>query len=119
MTCTTITASRANQYPPLMPRKAESETDRVENDVSNDIDCENAGVAITSSTWEIEPADDDGTLTLGVSFFIGQITYQPYSAGTAGKGYRLNNRVQTSSGLDLVFTVQVFIAETVMIAIGI
>ena len=117
-TCTQITASRASQYPPLMPRKGASETDRIENDITLDVDCEGAGVTITLSQWAIHPDDDDTTLTLGVPFFSGLITYCPYSGGTAGSAYRVVNTVTTSDGLVLEFTVQVVIAETVRIAFG-
>lgn len=117
--CATITASRASLYPAVLPRKAPGETERIENDISADIDCDGSGtVTITSSTWTIDPADDDSMLTLGVAFEQGLITLQPYSGGTPGKSYRVHNRVITSDGLDLTFTVQVVIAETVMVAFG-
>lgn len=118
MTCATITASRASQYPPMLPRKTVDETDRIENDVSGDIDCEAAGITITLSAWSIEPDDDDGALTLGAAFIQGQVTYQPYSGGTAGVSYRIHNDITTSDGLVLRFTVQVVIADTVKIAFG-
>lgn len=116
--CPTITASRASLYPPMMPRKTEAEVDRLEHDVSDDIDCLGAGIIITLSEWSIDAADDDGTLTLGIADIQGLVTRQIYSGGTAGKTYRLHNRVQTSDGLDLTFTSQVVIAETVLIAVG-
>lgn len=116
--CATITASRGSQYPPLLPRKAAAETERIENDVTDDIDCAGAGVTITQSTWAIHADDDDATLTLGTAFIQGHVTAQPYSGGTAGRTYRVVNTVTTSDGLVLEYTVQVQIAETVQILFG-
>ena len=116
--CTTITASRANIYPPVLSRKTATETEEIQNDIRKDVDCDGTGVTITSSTWAIHPDDDDATLTLGTASFLGLVTTQPYSGGTAGKTYRVITSVQTSNGLAPEFTCQVVIAETVKIAFG-
>ena len=119
MTCATITASRASLYPPLLARKTEAETEILENDISDDVDCDGTGsVTISTSTFAIHPDDDDGSLTLGTASFTGLVTSQPYSGGTAGKTYRIENSVTTSNGLLLVFTCQVNIADTIKIAFG-
>lgn len=118
MNCTTITASRACTYPPMAPRKTQAETEILENDISDDVDCEGLGVSIITSVFTIHPDDDDTTLTLGTASFIGLVTSVPYSGGTPNKTYRIENAVTTSNGLSLVFTVQVSIAETVKIAFG-
>ena len=118
--CAEIKASRASQYPPLLPRKTVTETDRIENDISQDVDCQGAGVTIVTSVWAIHPDDDDATLVLetGSAFVAGLVTFCPYSGGTAGKSYRVTNTVTLSDGTlgPLEFTVQVVIAETVKIA---
>lgn len=116
--CTEMTASRANVYAPQMPRKQEAETDRIEGDISLDVDCAGAGVTITESVWAIDAADDDGSLTLGTAFISGLVVFQPFSGGTAGKSYLVENTVTMSDGLVLVYPYQVVIAETVKIQFG-
>lgn len=114
--CPEITASRASQYPVQLPRHDPTETDRIESDVSADVDCAGAGITITQSVWTIHPDDDDGALTLGAAFISGLITYQPYSGGTPGATYTIYNDVTTSDGLVLRFTFLVTVMETVRIA---
>lgn len=111
--CTVVEASRASLYPPLVARKTPTETDWIENDISQDVDCAGAGVTISTSVWAIDATDDDGALTLGTASFTGLITRQPYSGGTAGISYRIINTVTTSDGRTLEFTAQVTIADTV------
>lgn len=120
-TCATILASRASQYPALLPRKAAAETERVEHDISQDVDCEGIGITIVNSTWVIDTDDDDGMLTLGVASFdaAALLTRQPVSGGTEGASYRLHNTVTTSDGLVLTYTSQLPIAPTVKIAFGV
>ena len=113
--CTSITASRGSIYPPVVARKTPTETDYVENDIAADVDCEEAGITLISSLWAIHPDDDDATLTLGPAVITGLITRQVYSAGTAGKSYRLVNTVETSDGRTLEYTTQVAIAETLQV----
>ena len=118
-TCTTITASRGNRYAPQLPRKAPNETERLEHDISQDVDCAGAGITIAASVWRIDPADDDGALTLSQPLVTGLVTSTNYAGGTPGKAYLLHNDVDLSDGLQLTFSSQVVVAPTVVIAFGV
>lgn len=65
--CTEVRGDAGSVWPPRIDRLQPNETDTVVNDLTNDADCQGAGVIIIGAIASIHPDDDDGELTLGAT----------------------------------------------------
>lgn len=69
--CAVVRWSAESNQPAPLPRAEPGEIDRIEYDLSRDIDCDGAGVVIANAAWSIRTADDDGLLMLSGETFSG------------------------------------------------
>ena len=103
MICKVVDATTGAPYPPDLPDKRPEELKRISNNLTMPIDCELAGITITSSVWSIDPTTDDGALFLTSPAFSGLYTSVRLDNGTDGVDYLVYNTVQTSDNQTFVF----------------
>lgn len=82
---------------------APSESDAFGHDLSDDADCQGAGVIISNVVTTINAADDDGLLTVGAPSIAGLTFRQPVTADpdTTQRLYMLDSAITLSDGRTL------------------
>lgn len=101
--CASVSWSAEYREPAPLPRAEPGEVDRVQYDLSNDIDCDGAGVTIANATWSIRTEDDDGLLTLSGGTFSGTIAsiLLTHDATVSQRIYSVLGLITTSDGRTL------------------
>jgi len=108
----TVRWSADRGEPAAWGRKTPASSERVYNDVSDDVDYDRLGVTISASVWAIHPDDDDAALVLSAPAISGYVTSTLAAGGTDGVNYRLINTITTDDGQIRERTVVLPVAET-------
>ena len=112
--CRIVYGDAASIYPAALDRFSPGEVDAIELDLTDDVDCQGAGVTIVTATPAIHPDDDDGLLTLGATTTSGLIVTQflTFAADTTQRNYMLTFTIALSDTRSIKRSVSFPVIET-------